>query len=215
MDRSDNMNRTRWLVVGIVVLRAIVFLAALIVASRLRLGGTIIQAEAAMFTAIVVWLLMLELLPRLRDEGFAALGAPRGIGRISLSALAMLGIVLGVGIIGVVGRNLVFGGTLAVALLLALEFSSGVVLSSFGFSMRRAIESSAMRRPLVDLVLGAQILTALVTVTIVLSTRFFAAPALMRLVAFAPIIALGFFALGVIAHLALSAMKSAKTPVAA
>ncbi len=209
------MNRTRWLVVGIVVLRVIVFLAALIVASRLRLGRTIIQTEAAMLTAIVVWLFMLEFLPRLRERGFAAFDVPRGFWRLTLAALATLGITLGVAVVAYVGRDRIFGGTLAVAMLLALEFSSGVVLSSLGFSIRRAIESSAMRRPLVDLVLGAEILTALVTVTIFLATRFFAAPFFMRLVALAPIIVLGFFSLGVIAHLALSEMKSAKTLVAA
>lgn len=209
------MNRTRWLVVGIVGLRVMVFLAALLVARRLALGRTIIQAEAAMLTAIFVWLLMLEFLPRLRDLGFAAFDARRGFWHIVLYALAMLGIALGVGIVAVVGRNLIFGGVLAVAMVVALEFSSGIVLSSFGYSMRRAIESSAARRPLVDLVLGAEILTALVNVTVLIASRFTFAPRIMGLVAISPVIVLGFFALGIIAHLALGAMTNSKQPVAA
>ncbi len=208
------MNRNRWLVVGVVILRVIVLVAALLVARRGALGRTIVQTEAAMLTAIVVWLLLLEFLPRVRDEGFAAFDAPRGFWRVMLAALAMLGIVLGVGIVAVVGRNLVFGGTLAAVMLLALEFSSGVVLSSFGYGMRRAVEAGATRRPLVDMVLGAQILTVLVTMTILLATRFLAAPFLMRVIALSPVIVLGFFALGVIAHWALVAMRRSQPQVA-
>ncbi len=209
------MNRTRWLVVGIVVLRVIFFLVAATIGRRVALGQTIVQAEAAMLTAIFVWLLMLQFLPRLRDQGFAAFDAPRGFWHVSLYALAMLGIALGVGIVAVVGRNLVFGGTLAVASLVALEFSCGILLSSLGHAIRRAGESSAARRPLVDLILGAQVLTVLVTLTILLATRFSATQNLAHLVAIAPVIVLGFFALGVIAHLALGAIKNTKPQLAA
>jgi hypothetical protein len=210
MDRSDNMNRTRWLIVGIVIVRAIVFLAALIIGSRLALARTIIQAEAAMLTAIVVWLIMLQYLPRLRDEGFAAFDAPRGLRRITLLAFAMFGITLGVGVVAVVGRNMVFGGTLAVAMIVALEFSTGVILSSLGYWLHRMVEPSAARRPFAQMIVGAQILIVLLTFSILFAGRFTSAPAIMRLVALAPVIVVGFFALGVIAHIALWALKSTR-----
>lgn len=191
------MNRTRWLIVGIVILRIVVFLAALIVGRRSgAVGRTLIQTEAAMLTAIALWLLMLQFLPQLRDQGLAALDARRGVWRVALFALAMLGIVLGAAIVIIVGRNLFFAVPLIAVLLLALEFSGGVVLASFGYHLRHALEPTAARRPLIDLILAAQILTVLVTI---------------RLIAIIAVVALSFLALGIVAHLALLAIR--QTPV--
>lgn len=189
--------RTRWLIAVIVALRVIVFVGALLIAGRgSGLLRILVMNEAALIIAEIVWLLMLRFLPRWRDRGFAILDGRRGILRVFLMALPMLGVVIGVSIIAIVGRSLAFGPVLATALILGVEFTSGVALASLGFRLRCAVETSAAHSPSLDLILGAQVLIMLLTI---------------RFVSFVAAVSLGLFSLGVLAHLVLASLRS-QTP---
>lgn len=182
--------RTRWLIALISALRLIAFVVALLIAGRgsgvLRI---LVRNEAALIIAEIVWLLMLRFLPHWRERGFAVLEGKRGVLQVSLMGLPMLGVVIGVAIIAIVGRSLAFGPVLAFALILGIEFTSGLVLASLGYRLRRAIESGAAHSPSLDLILGAQVLIMLLTI---------------RFISFVAVVSLGLLSLGALAHLVLT-----------
>ncbi len=190
--------RTRWLIAGIIALRVLVFIGALLIAGRgSGLLRILVMNEAALIIAEIVWLLMLRFLPRWRERGLAVLDTRRGVLRVSLLALPMLGVIVGVAIIAIVGRSLAFGPVLVIALILGVEFTSGLVLAAFGYRLRRAIETGAAHSPSLDLILGAQVLIILLTI---------------RLISFVTAVALGLLSLGVLAHLGLTALRSQTLP---